>query len=162
HPPADDTGIPESGNGIPDLLDETRWGLEWLLSVQEASGGFRNTSCQEGDGPYGTNPPDNVPPYRNGEGGTLATARAGGDLANASTLFRRYDPLFATLCLQAARRGYAYLRAHPGENSDGPTCPATRADGDRVVGRHVRMYAAAGMLLATGEPSFRDDFEENY
>src|SRR6266481_5082575 len=38
HPAADDTNIPESGNGVPDLLDETRWGLEWLLSVQDASG----------------------------------------------------------------------------------------------------------------------------
>jgi endoglucanase len=33
-PGEDDTDIPESRNGVPDLLDEARWGLEWLLSVQ--------------------------------------------------------------------------------------------------------------------------------
>ena len=34
--------IPESGNGIPDILDEARWGLIWILSVQEQdTGAFR-------------------------------------------------------------------------------------------------------------------------
>ncbi|MFP4680431.1 MAG: glycoside hydrolase family 9 protein [Chitinispirillaceae bacterium] len=27
----DDYRIPESGNGIPDVLDEVKWGLDWLL-----------------------------------------------------------------------------------------------------------------------------------
>jgi endoglucanase len=56
-PREDDTGIPESGNGVPDLLNEARWGLEWLRSVQEPGGGFHNTTCQERYGPYGTNRP---------------------------------------------------------------------------------------------------------
>jgi hypothetical protein len=32
-PGEDDTDIPESRNGVPDLLDEARWGLEWLLAI---------------------------------------------------------------------------------------------------------------------------------
>ena len=31
--------IPESGNSIPDILDEAAWGLKHLLSVQQADGG---------------------------------------------------------------------------------------------------------------------------
>jgi len=61
-PADDDTNIPESGNGIPDLLDEARWELEWELSIQDASGGFRNTTCQEGYGRYGTNRPSDIDP----------------------------------------------------------------------------------------------------
>ncbi|MBP7239840.1 MAG: glycoside hydrolase family 9 protein, partial [Saprospiraceae bacterium] len=34
----DDYNIPESGNGIPDLLDEVKWELDWLLRMQEANG----------------------------------------------------------------------------------------------------------------------------
>ncbi len=34
----DDYNIPESGNGIPDLLDEAKWGLDWLLRMQEDDG----------------------------------------------------------------------------------------------------------------------------
>jgi endoglucanase len=161
-PAADDTNIPESGNGVPDLLDETRWGLEWLLSLQDASGGFRNSTCQERYGRYGTNTPDNVPPYLNGEVGTLATARAVGNLAHASAAYGKTDAAFSQRCLRAARDGYAYLKAHWTENTDGPTCPAYRAEGNAAVGRQARMFAAAGMLLATGEARFGDDFEESY
>lgn len=35
----DITGIPESGNGIPDILNECRVGLEWLLKMQARDGG---------------------------------------------------------------------------------------------------------------------------
>jgi endoglucanase len=159
-PAADDTNIPESGNGIPDLLDEARWGLSWLLSVQDAGGGFRNTTCAERYQAYGTNRPETMPPYRAGEVGTLATARAVGTLAYASTLWRRFDAAFAERMLEAARRGNLYLQQHP-ETSDGPTCPAYRADGDTALGRHTRLYAAAGLLLATGESQYREDFERN-
>lgn len=34
----DDFGIPESGNGIPDILDEVKWGLDWLERMQNADG----------------------------------------------------------------------------------------------------------------------------
>jgi endoglucanase len=161
-PSADDTNIPESGNGIPDLLDEARWGLEWLLSVQEDSGGFRNTSCQDSYGPYGTNTPNSVPRYRNGEVGTLATARAVGNLAYASTIYRPLDASFAERCLRAAREGMRYLDAHPKEATDGPSCPAARRDGDWEVARRAYSFAAAGLLLATGEPRFADAFEATF
>lgn len=161
-PQDDDTGIPESGNGVPDLLDEARWGLEWLLSVQEPGGGFRNTTCQEHYGPYGSNLPETMPPYRAGEVGTIATGRAVASLAFASMLYRPHDAAFAERSLKAAQVGYKFLGDRPNENSDGPTCPAMRQNGDPNVGRDVRMYAAAGLLLATGDHRYRSDFEENY
>lgn len=34
----DDYNIPESGNKIPDLLDEAKWGLDWVLRMQEDNG----------------------------------------------------------------------------------------------------------------------------
>jgi hypothetical protein len=35
---SDDYGIPESGNGIPDILDEVKWGLDWLVRMQNSDG----------------------------------------------------------------------------------------------------------------------------
>jgi hypothetical protein len=35
---SDDTGIPESGNRIPDVLDEVKWELDWLLKMQRPDG----------------------------------------------------------------------------------------------------------------------------
>jgi len=161
-PREDDTGIPESANGVPDLLDEARWDLEWLLSVQAPSGGFHNTTCQEHYGPYGTNWPERMARYRLGEVGTIAAGRAVRTLAFASVLYQPYDAPFADRLLEAARAGYRFLRDRPGENSDGPTCPAMRQDRDATAGRDVRMYAAAGVLLATGDRRYCADFEESY
>ena len=166
-PANDATNIPESGNGVPDLLDEARWELEWLLSVQDDEGGFRNTTCVDDYGPYGTNGHDStgtmVSPiaYRHGEIGTIPTARAVGTLGFAASAFKPVDSAFSARALAAARRGWAFLDAHAGENSDGPTCPNSRQDSDETVGRHVRMYAAAGMLLATGEEPFKTAFERH-
>ncbi len=160
-PTDDQTGIPESSNGIPDLLDEARWGLEWLLSSQAGIGAFHNTTCQDHYGSYGTNLPESMSPYRLGEIGTIATGRAVGTLAFASALYRGRDPAFSDKMLTAATLGYRFLHDHPTENSDGPTCPAMREDQMPDIGRNVRMYAAAGMLLATGEARFNTDFEAN-
>jgi endoglucanase len=40
HPTAfgDDYGIAESGNGIPDILDEAKWALDWLERMQNSDG----------------------------------------------------------------------------------------------------------------------------
>lgn len=85
-----------------------------------------------------------------------------GTLAFASVLYRPYDGVFAKRLLEAARAGYRFLRGRPTENRDGLTCPAMRQDGNPSVDRDVRMYAAAGLLLATGDHRFRVDFEKNY
>jgi hypothetical protein len=34
----DNTGIAESGNGIPDILDEVKWGMDWLGRMQNIDG----------------------------------------------------------------------------------------------------------------------------
>jgi hypothetical protein len=34
----DDYGIAESGNGIPDLLDEVKWALDWIVRMQNTDG----------------------------------------------------------------------------------------------------------------------------
>lgn len=34
-----DIGIPESGNGVPDILDEAMWNLEWMLTMQDPQDG---------------------------------------------------------------------------------------------------------------------------
>jgi endoglucanase len=162
HPRDDDMHLPESRNGVPDLLDEARWGLKWLLSVQAKDGGFPNSTCQQSYGAYGTNTPQGVPPYHAGEVGTLATARGVGTLAFAAWAFREVDPAFSRRCLEAARRGMQFLDLRPTENSDGPSCPIARRDGDAEVGRQVRLYAAAGMALATDERRFHEAFAELY
>lgn len=35
----DNNNIPESGNGVPDIIDEIKWELDWLLKMQETAVG---------------------------------------------------------------------------------------------------------------------------
>jgi endoglucanase len=150
-PREDLTGLPESGNGVPDLLDEARWGLEWLLSVQAPGGGFDNTTCQERYGPYGTNWPERTASYHLGEVGTIASGRAVGTLALASVVI--------VLSTPPLRSGYWRL---PWPATPSFAIARSRQEGDADVGRDVRMYAAAGLLLATDDRRFSVDFEESY
>ena len=51
---ADDLGIPESGNKTPDLLDEAKYELDWMLKMQDAaSGGVYHKVTAPGDGTCG-------------------------------------------------------------------------------------------------------------
>ena len=43
----DEAGIPESENGIPDILDEVRYEVEWLLKMQAENGGvYHKVTCR--------------------------------------------------------------------------------------------------------------------
>jgi endoglucanase len=39
--------IPESGNGTPDILNEARWNLEWMLKMQDGDGGAWHKQTSE-------------------------------------------------------------------------------------------------------------------
>jgi endoglucanase len=44
--------IPESGNGVPDILNEVRWNLEWMLSMQDTDGGVWHKQTSERFAPF--------------------------------------------------------------------------------------------------------------
>ena len=125
-------------------------------------GGFRNTTCQDRYGPYGTNAPGASRPT-----GTARWARSprpapSGLSPTPPPSSGASTPSSPPICLEAARRGESYLRAHPAEASDGPSCPAYRADGNRrwAGTPHVRRGGApAGHVRA---PRSREDFERSY
>lgn len=106
------SGIPESGNGVPDLLDEVRYELDFLLKMQDASsGGFyiKVKSRTENDG-------DGDRTIWVGDGSrctTNATADCTAVLAFASRIFRPFDAEYADTLLSAAQRGWAYIEQNP-------------------------------------------------
>ncbi len=138
--------IPESGNGIPDLLDEARWELEWILTMQDAeSGGFYPRI--QGDAGERTVMDKN---------GLITddTACAVGALAEAYLAYRAFDPGFAEKCLAAAEKGWEFLENHP-ENIVGYDV--------YVVSNDVpdRLWAAGALYRASGNASCRAYFEQH-
>lgn len=164
-PMSDATNIPESGNGVPDILDEVRWGLRSVLTMQDTSGGFWTTLCpNNGDDnyPYGSTRPEDITQFVKLLVATPATAKAIAVLAYASVVYREFDQAFAAQCLAAAQRGWAWLQNHPEATWDSYPCIAYRMESDGTSMASQRMWAAAAMLYATGDPQYNTVFEANY
>lgn len=157
-----DLNIPESGNGIPDVLDELDWGLDWLLTMQDpADGGvwFRVASRTW----------DSVPPYLIAsprllaEKTTHATAAFAAACALHARLIRPYRPARADAALAAARRAWDFLASHADWPAEGQFYknPAGVSAGDYAdaSSRDNRLWAAAELYRTTGERAYRDAFE---
>lgn len=144
--------IPESGNGVPDILDEARWELEWMLKMQDVqSGGFYPRVQSDNDEKITSR----IIKDQNGPT-TDDTACAAGVLAHAYLMYKDYDLDFANQCLDAAKRAWTFLENNP-TNIVSPPGPYNVSDdsGDRL-------WAAASLYRATGEEVYHTYFKNNY
>lgn len=160
----DDTNIPESGNGVPDLLDEVKWELDWLLKMRDTDGGFFNRvagrSHDTGAGPPSV---DTQPRYYTAKT-TWATADAVASLAHAVRVYSQFDktfPGFTGRLRDAALSGWSYLEAHPrmdpADGSDGDSkLAATPAGGNPNSDRRARVFAAAELFKTLGEKRHKE------
>jgi len=119
---------PESGNKIPDILDEVRWGLIWILSIQEKNGAFRHREAVMKWSPEKPADEDRTVRWIAGVS-TSATAKAVAVLALASTIYAPIDPKFAARAKSAAARGWAFLLKTPEHiRVGGPKSPQPKWD----------------------------------
>ena len=104
----DDTGIPESGNGVPDILDEARYEIEWMLKMQDRSGGVHHkVTCAAFPGyvmPEEETDELIVTPIS-----TTATADFCGTMALAYEFYQEIDADFAKQCLNAGEKAWNFL-----------------------------------------------------
>lgn len=129
----DDAGIPESGNGIPDLMDEVKYEVDWLLKMQDATSGavYSSVSTIEDSG-------TSYQLYI--EAVTMdATIQFAATMAKFSYLYQNYDRDFATLCLKAADRAYRYAGQYLND-----------------VSPEEYFHAAAELYRATGAYQYRE------
>ena len=105
----DDWGIPESGNGIPDILDEARYELDWMLKMQdEVTGGVYHKVT-------GLAFPGTVNPDEETETMYLmpisftATGDFAAVMAKASVLYKDFDPEFSAKAYAAAEKAWNYI-----------------------------------------------------
>ena len=100
----DDMGIPESGNDIPDILDEIRYEIEWLLKMQDPASGAVYSGVTVYEQGAGKGPVSYVEPA------DMEAAKAfAAVLAKFSYLYRNYETTFATDCLKASDRAWKYV-----------------------------------------------------
>ena len=146
--------IPESGNGVPDILNEARWELEWLLQMQCGDGTFHHKLTKAQFAPF-IMPQDDLEPEYLMPVSHCATADACACLALASRVYHPFDEGFANRMMLAARRGWEWLQAHPDfvpfMNPEGVR---TGWYGGRTDADH-RFWAACELFAATREEAYR-------
>lgn len=109
-----ENNIPESGNGVPDLLDEARWGIRWVLSMQAEDGGFRVREANETISEAGIVPADQDKTARWVDRvGSASTGKGCALMAAAARIYKKFDPAFAARTEASAKRAWAWLKQHP-------------------------------------------------
>lgn len=161
-----ETNIPESGNGIPDLLDETYYNLVWMLSMQDpADGGVYHkltTPSFEGF----IRPEDCKQPRYVVQKSVTATLDFAAVMAQGSRLFTPYDSHFkgfSEKAIQAAEKAYAWAAEHPESyydqrrlNSQFQPAISTGEYGDRNA-QDEFFWAATELYLSTGKSMYLQD-----
>lgn len=139
--------IPESGNSMPDVLDEIKWNLDWMLTMQAADGGVYHklTPLKFDDFVM----PDECTSQRYAfMKTTSASLNFAAVMALASRVFYSYDPTFASTCLSAAKTAFTWAVNNPAVYFVQPAGVNTGEYGDKDVSDE-RFWAAAELTAAT-------------
>lgn len=155
--------IPESKNGMPDLLDEARWELEFMLKMQIPNGKLAGLVHHKVHNVTWTALPlrpdqDKVKRYLYPPS-TAATLNLAATAAQAARVYREFDQAFAQRCLVAAERAYKAAKAHPnlfapeGGVGGGPY-------DDRKVGDEF-YWAESELFITTGSQAYREAMERS-
>ena len=162
--------IPEAGNQVPDLLDEARWGIEWMLKMQVPAGqqyaGMVNHKVADVDWTGLPLLPSDDPQrrvlYRPSTAATLHLAAVG---AQAARLFEPYDREFAARALEASLTAYEAAQAEPDLYAPAPDPEVDPNPGSGPYNDDDATdefyWAAAELFLTTGEREFRQDIVGN-
>jgi endoglucanase len=158
--------IPETGNGTPDILNEARWNLEWMLKMQDGDGGVWHKQASVQFSGFVSPEQDTLPSEVIGTGSspyksTCATADLAAVAAIAARVYKPYDAKFAERALQAAKRAWAWTQQYPNVTFKNPPGVGTGEYGDANCGDE-RVWAAAELWRTTGDAEYHSFFLTHY
>ncbi|MCE7063966.1 glycoside hydrolase family 9 protein [Dyadobacter sp. CY326] len=157
------TNIPESNNGVPDLLDEALWNLRWMLTMQDpADGGvYHKLTNPRFDGMIMPDACKN--PRYVVQKNTIATLDFVAVMAQSARIFKNFEnkfPGLADSCVTAAVKGWEWAKKNPGVlynqdemNKKFDPDVVTGSYGDRDA-KDEWVWAAAEMYALTKKPEY--------
>jgi endoglucanase len=160
-PFADKTlNIPESGNGYPDILDESRYNLECLLKMQVPAGNtlagmVHHKAHDERWTALAVRPDQDTQPRWLQPPSTAATLNLAAIAAQGSRLWKQYDSTFATKCLTQAETAWDAAVAHPDIYAPMAQGTGGGAYGDDKVTDEF-YWAACELYITTGKAKYLD------
>jgi len=153
---ADDYNIPESGNGIPDLLDEVKWGLDYLLRLQESDGSVISHVEVAHSKPPSLATKASL--YRLPS--THCTLGAVTPYSLGAYVFGQFPEFadYAETLKEAALKAWDWAHA----NQDVRSIPDWHDQWNSKGMNQRRMRAAVYLYQLTGDTQYRDIFESGY
>jgi endoglucanase len=158
--------IPESGNGTPDILNETRWNLEWMLKMQDEDGGVWHKQTSEHFPDFVMPEDDHLPSEVIGTGqapykSTCATADLAAVAAIAARVYQPFDAKFAARNLESARKAWLWTEKYPNVVFKNPQGVNTGEYGDSNCSDE-RLWAAAELWRTTGDAAYNEYLVKQY
>jgi endoglucanase len=173
---SDALAIPESHNGLPDILDEAKWELEFLLEMQVPKGSLPqlfNGSMVDMSGmahhkmhdnqwtPLPTDPSRDSKRRELHRPSTAATLNLAAAAAMAARIYKTFDEEFAAQCLEASTSSYAAAQRNPSILAPGTDWDlGGGAYSDASVDDEF-YWAAAELFLTTSDSQYQRDIDSN-
>ncbi|MGZ3144874.1 glycoside hydrolase family 9 protein [Lentzea chajnantorensis] len=148
--------IPEKSNGVPDLLDEARWEVDFLLKMQAPDGMAHHKVHDANWTALPTRPELDDQPRRLSATSTAATLNLAAVAAQASRLWKSIDATYSAKLLTAARKAYTAAKANPNKIADPNDGTGGGAYSDSTLTDEF-YWAAAELYATTGEAAYRTD-----
>jgi len=153
----DNLGLPESGDGISDVLQEAKWEADYLAKLQDADGGFYFLVYPK-TREYESNVlPDHGDAQVVWPKNTAATAAAVAALAQcaSSPEFKKHFPGDAARYLKQAQLGWRFLMQAIATHGKAGAYQKITFYGDHYTHDDEFAWAACELFLATGDAEFR-------
>lgn len=142
--------IPESGNGVPDILNELKWELDWLFAMQDEDGGVYTKLSSLRFCSMIMPHEDDLERYMIGKS-TASALDFAAMMAMASRIYKEYENIFPGISkqtLSAAERAWNWAKEHPTEYYQNPIDVFTGNYRDNNV-KDEFFWAAAELFITT-------------
>ena len=153
--------IPREFPKYPELLEEVRYNLDWMLTMQDKDGGVYHkvTTLKFGGSVLPENDRDARYAIIKNVTATLDFAAV---MAQASVVYKTIDKAYSDKVLKAAEEAYAWAKMHPQQFYKQPADVQTgnyMHDGED--GKDEFRWAAAELFRATKKQYYQDDLKQN-
>ncbi|SHH76850.1 glycoside hydrolase family 9 protein [Clostridium grantii] len=158
----DNLGIPESSNGIADILDEARFELEWMLKMQDSESGGVYHKVTGANFPGTVMPQDETSELIVSPISDAATGDFAAVMAMSYDTFKSIDKDFAEKCLNSSKKAWDYLnKKSTFQGFKNPSGIVTGEYGDSTISDEY-LWASVELYKVTYDKKYHTEIKENY